>query len=421
MADLLASPALEFSKPEERRLYAEWQQSKAEIARVQKKLSDRRSVTDHTKKTEAIANIEKDLQKQEEAYQQLLSRIAKDAPKLLELGVSKPVSLQMLQQSMQEERYEVLSYLVTEDQTILMYVRGDAVHVRAVFLPRSQLIDKVARLRKSINKEARFDEQTAQELFLFLIQPALQWITSNHLVIIPHEALYDVPFQVFRDPSDNRYLGERFQLSYAPSATILMRLKQMDTLAGGRLLAIAKGIHNGSEEVETVARFYPNAQKVIKDGRVTKTDLNAWAGDYNLLHLSVHGRFDAEAPLLSYLELSKSGQDDGRLTAAEMFGLPLTKTRLVVLSACETGRTEATHANEILGMVRALLYAGANALILSSWEVDAASTALWMKTFYQEAQTNPVREAARLALMAVKNDPRFTHPFFWGPFVVIGK
>jgi hypothetical protein len=68
---------------------------------------------------------------------------------------------------------------------------------------------------------------------LFLIQPALQWITSNHLVIRPHEALYGVPFQVFQDPADNSYLGERFQLTYAPSATILLPLKQMDTLAGG--------------------------------------------------------------------------------------------------------------------------------------------------------------------------------------------
>jgi hypothetical protein len=68
---------------------------------------------------------------------------------------------------------------------------------------------------------------------LFLIQPALQWITSNHLVILPQEALYGVPFQVFQDPADNSYLGERFQLTYAPSATILLPLKQMDTFAGG--------------------------------------------------------------------------------------------------------------------------------------------------------------------------------------------
>ena len=103
----------------------------------------------------------------------------------------------------------------------------------------------------------------------------------------------------------------------------------------------------------------------------------------------MHGKFDAGEPLLSYLALGRGGADDGRLTAAEMFGLPLDKSRLVVLSACETGRAEATHANELLGMVRALIYAGAGTLVLSYWEVDSAATALWMQTFYEAAQSRP--------------------------------
>ena len=74
-----------------------------------------------------------------------------------------------------------------------------------------------------------------------------------------------------------------------------------------------------------------------------------------------------------------------------MFGLPLDRSRLVVLSACETGRAEATHGNEILGMVRALIYAGAGTLVLSYWEVDSAATALWMQTFYQAALSRPIR------------------------------
>ena len=119
--------------------------------------------------------------------------------------------------------------------------------------------------------------------------------------------------------------------------------------------------------------------------------------------------------------LIEDSQDDGKLTAAEIFGLTLKKARLVVLSACETGQAEATHANEIVGMVRALLYAGADTLVLSSWNVESASTALWMKTFYHEAQAKPLSEATRLALVAVKKHPQYHHPYYWGPFLMIGK
>jgi CHAT domain-containing protein len=113
--------------------------------------------------------------------------------------------------------------------------------------------------------------------------------------------------------------------------------------------------------------------------------------------------------------------DDGKLTAAEMFGLPLDKSRLVVLSACETGRAEATHANEVLGMVRALIYAGAGTLILSYWEVDSAATALWMETFYEAARSRPLPEAARAALTKVKSHPSYRHPYYWAAFAMIGR
>jgi len=139
------------------------------------------------------------------------------------------------------------------------------------------------------------------------------------------------------------------------------------------------------------------------------------------VHLSVHGKFDGSEPLLSYLQFKPGPSDDGHLTAAEMFGLPLQKNSLVVLSACETGKAQATHSGELIGMVRSLLYAGAGSLVLSSWEVDAASTKLWMETFYREGQTREPAEAARLALAAVKSTPAFSHPFFWAPFVMTGK
>jgi CHAT domain-containing protein len=82
---------------------------------------------------------------------------------------------------------------------------------------------------------------------------------------------------------------------------------------------------------------------------------------------------------------------------------------------------QAGQANEITGMVRALLYAGAQSLLLTSWKVDSPATSLWMQTFYREAQRKPPREAARLALLALKTHPKYNRPFYWGPFLLVGK
>ena len=159
----------------------------------------------------------------------------------------------------------------------------------------------------------------------------------------------------------------------------------------------------------------------MTDPLVRKEDVKNWSADYNLLHLSVHGVFDSTDPLLSYLKLRPTATDDGHFTAAEMFGLRLPKNSMVVLSACETGRVGVTHSNEVLGMVRSLLYVGASNLVLASWQVDANSTALWMETFYREAQGSSPSEAAQLAMLAVKKVPEYKHPFYWAPFLLTGR
>jgi len=78
-------------------------------------------------------------------------------------------------------------------------------------------------------------------------------------------------------------------------------------------------------------------------------------------------------------------------------------------------------ATEILGMVRALIYAGAGTLVLSYWEVDSAATALWMQSFYRAAQSRPLADAARAALIQVKARPEYSHPYYWAAFTMIGR
>jgi CHAT domain-containing protein len=421
MTEVVASKHLVLSNNKEQALYGENMKIRTHIALLQKELYELRS--SDQKKDKEIDLKEKEIQELEEQKKSLLDRMAKEASKLQELTVSKLVSLEELQKDMKKQSYEVLQYLVLPSQVIVWHIGSDTMHVRSVFLPRPELKKKVEALRKSlVDSNITFDERVAREMFLYLIQPVLKWITTDHVVIIAHEDLHYIPFQVFRNPSDKVYVGERFQLSYAPNATILTALEKRPNINKETLLAAADpDIIDAPDEVDTIADFYPYRHKVVNEFLVKESDLKKWVSDYTIVHLSVHGKFRAEEPLLSSLKLRKGDGDDGRLTAAEIFGLPLEKTYLVVLSACETGISEATHANEILGMMRALIYAGADALILSQWKVDSASTALWMETFYREAQSKPLSEAARLALIKVKAHPQYGHPYYWGAFMMVGK
>jgi CHAT domain-containing protein/tetratricopeptide (TPR) repeat protein len=427
MADMLASRPVTLGTQQERALFADLQAQRAAIAALQEKLFNLTAGEERERNGQRIADLEAQITALQQKYETFERRIAKEAPKLQELTSAKPVTLESVQQSAAEGRYDVLYYVVMNTSFIVWHISGTDVQVKNVFLPHAMLATKTATLHDSLvaAKDSRgtpFDEDISRQLYLYLIQPMTAYIKSNHLIIVPQEELTAIPFQALQNPQDGNYLGVRFEISYAPSATVLATLEKKPNLKSGRLLAIADPeIHDAGEEVKSIGALYPGRSKVTTQEQVSKADVQAWVGGYDLVHLSVHGKFNASDPLLSYLQFKPGPSDDGRLTAAEMFGLPLEKNSLVVLSACETGRVQATHSGELVGMVRSLLYAGAGTLVLSDWEVNAASTKLWMETFYREGQTREPAEAARLALMAVKSRAEFSHPFFWAPFVVTGK
>lgn len=420
LADMLASRQLSLSAAGDQQLYAELVRLRTAIAAKQTeffRLINNGAISD------ALAPIDREIAGLEDAHRAQLARIALEAPRLQELTTSSAVPLSALQEQMKQYKFEVLEYLVTSTAVILWHINASSVHVRDVFLPRSELLAKVQALQKSLSdRHNPFDRKTARELYLFLIQPAAGWIGGERLVIVPHDALHSLPFQVLENPADGSSLGERYQISYAPSATIQGGLRKTVVGAEKTLLAAADpGIPEAANEVESIAKLYPGRSMVVLDSLIKESDVKASVGDYDIVHLSVHGKFNKQEPMLSYLDLAKGGQDDGRLTAAEMFGLPLGETTLVVFSACDTGKAEATASNEVLGMIRALLYAGASTVVLSYWEVDSASTALWMETFHRAAQSSSPAEAARLALREVKKRPEYAHPYFWGAFMLVTR
>jgi CHAT domain-containing protein len=230
-----------------------------------------------------------------------------------------------------------------------------------------------------------------------------------------------VPFQVLQD-LDGRYLADRFRISYAPSAGVLQRLGTSGRLAGSAVLAVAgPDLPEAMTEAEDIVRLYPKGSKVVPEKSATTTYLKSNAGGYDVLHVAAHGKFNPKQPLLSHIQLTPGDADDGKWSAGEMFALPLRQVKLVTLSACETGRVAGTQSSEVIGMPRALIYAGAKSVLLTHWKVNSQATLEWMKTFYQEAARSSCTEAAQRATTALRARSQYAHPFYWGAFYLVGR
>ncbi|WP_200381346.1 CHAT domain-containing protein [Thiococcus pfennigii] len=443
VADLLATKDVAFAEAGQRELYASALTLRTRIAEQQQRLFNLRNATGRMASVgsagranageaqrgkvlapsgPSAAELEGELARLEESYQKVMSSIREQAPQLARLISSEPVSLEAVQRMLAADGSELLAYMTLESQLVLWHIGPQSVHVRSVFLPSSELQHKVASLREGlIDPKRPFDQHLARELYLYLVEPVLKWIETDHLVIVPHQDLNYLPFQVLlSSTAPERYLGERYEITYAPSATVLTSLPPPRPVTAGQMLAVADpSLAHAPAEVRAIADRYPG--RVEADVLPTEAEVKTWLPGRDLVHFAVHGRFVADQPLLSYLSLRSGGGDDGQLTAAEMYGLPLDAAKLVVLSACETGTAKATHANEVLGMTRGLLFAGADALVLSAWPINDEATAAWMKGFYDGAGFKPPGAAARAAIENLQRDARYRHPYYWGPFLVVGR
>jgi CHAT domain-containing protein len=117
----------------------------------------------------------------------------------------------------------------------------------------------------------------------------------------------------------------------------------------------------------------------------------------------------------------KSGDDDGILTALEAAGLDLWGTKLVVLSACDTGNGKVTNGDGVYGLRRALVIAGAEGLVMSLWQVDDAATRDLMAGYYARLKAGKPRSSAlRDVQLEIHANPKYAHPYYWAAFLAAG-
>ncbi|MDY7078767.1 MAG: CHAT domain-containing tetratricopeptide repeat protein [Chloroflexota bacterium] len=259
-------------------------------------------------------------------------------------------------------------------------------------------------------------------LYELLIAPLAGELEAfQRLIIVPHGALHYLPFHALHD--DTSFLLERHEISYLPGASFL-RYCQEAQLADSGLFAIGHSfggrLPHTVQEARAVAVLF-NGQVFLED-QATLADIQRGISDCRTLHVAAHGDFRADNPLFSGLALA-----DGWLTTLDIFSLRL-KASLVTLSACQTGRNVVGGGDELLGLMRALLSAGAASLVLSLWAVEDSSTAQLMETFYQKlAQGWTKGRALRHAQLQFlrgqgeQENAAYSHPYFWAPFFLVGN
>jgi CHAT domain-containing protein len=404
MIETLSSAAVQLPTDTERRLYSELTAARA---------ANQAAFATGDTSARAAADAK---------YEAVLSRIRQDAPRMFDLVDAAPASLDQLRRMAQAERFDLVYYLLDSARVIIWHIGPERTDVQTFYAPASVLRNIANRLQQNLStRSAAFDTGPARDLYAVLVRPLLSRLETKHLVVVLPPELEDVPFAALIDPASGNFLGDSLAVSYVPSASVLMRLRQGVKLEHANVLALAgPRLGNATRDAEVIAATFPQ-HSVVLPASATRSTLMKEARGRTAIHLAAHGIYSETDPMLSYIELQPEAGHSGQLTASDMLALPLDGVALVTVASCTAARVAADPGREIYGITRSLIYAGAQNVLLPLWEVDDEATSLWMRAFYQAARDVPLGEAVRRANVELRRHPTYgTHPRFWAAFKLVG-
>jgi tetratricopeptide (TPR) repeat protein len=258
------------------------------------------------------------------------------------------------------------------------------------------------------------------ELYKALFAPIASLIGEERgtkLVFVPFDLLHNVPFHALFD-GDN-YLLDFFEIAYAPSARLLVHSarKPARPIGGelGRALlfgAADTAAPKISEEINAIQEMFPSSQ-CFTGNEATLSALADHLPSSDIIHIASHAVFRQDNPMFSAFKLA--GQ---WLNFYDICSLRIPSS-LVTLSGCSTGSNQIYAGDEMHGLVRGFLTAGASALVVSLWPVNDPATAKLMIEFYGRLKEGAQpRQALNEAALHVKQQS--AHPYYWAPFIFIG-
>ncbi|MEG4381255.1 CHAT domain-containing tetratricopeptide repeat protein [Microcoleus sp. M2_C6] len=416
-------------------------------------------------------------------YQQIQTNIRTASPRYAALTQPQPLTLPEIQKQILDENTILLQYSLGRFRSYLWVVTSTG--VTSYELPKRADIETAAKnFLETITSPIQRDipQQVAQasaNLGQVILQPAAAQLGNKRLLIVPDGVLHYTPFQALTvdknaGQNTNVPLIAEHEIITLPSASTLAILRQNygDRKPPSRNLAILAdpvfspdderikgkitpattekleannlGLNRSlrasnrqwppdrlpftRQEAQTISSLFPSAsssQKIDFDAsRTTATDGSL--ANYQIVHFATHGLANSQNPELSGIVMSmvddKGNLVNGFLRLTDIFNLKLS-ANLVVLSACQSGMGQNVKGEGMVGLTRGFMYAGAQRVAVSLWNVDDEGTSVLMQKFYQKMVQQKLAPAAalRAAQIEMMQQEEWRSPYYWAAFTLQGE
>jgi CHAT domain-containing protein len=389
-------------------------------------LIEREQLQPEVRSPERIATLQEEARTREKELMRMLQEATETDAEQAGLQTSTNVPLATIRAAIPPDTL-LVEYFRIRDRILVCLLGRETLEVVPVTL-ETRVAGFLRLLQFQLSK-FRFDPQYLQtfqdsliqateahlkKLYDELVAPIAQHLNAGHLIFVPHGLLHYVPFHALFD--GRQHLIDRYTVSYAPSASIYAMCQARSADSSGPSLVL--GIPDPQapailEEVQAVTNILSQSEVFLGE-QATEDILRSRGPNSRVIHIATHGHFRQDNPMFSAIRLGGSF-----LSLYDLYQLRL-PVELITLSGCSTGLNVVAAGDELIGLARGLLHAGAQSLILSLWDVHDKSTAEFMSAFYGFLQQGKSKAAALQAAM-LELRLSYPHPYQWAPFILVGK
>ena len=357
-------------------------------------------------------------------HYELLLRLEKQDPAIHQLLDVKPVEVATLRKNLREGEC-IVQYIPTARKLYIQVLAKDKVELREAIVSKDSLMRMSQYVANGIKFKMGMEELAPKLEWLYdqLLRPIENDIAGyNHLMVIPVQSLYYIPFAALRDKVNDKgsaYAIDRFNIAYVSSTYLLGLLLKTNVESTDRYLLFGDpdgSLPGASAEVKAISEI-TSSKNLFMNKQATLSNLMKNASGSRVVHLATHGYLNERFPEESSILLA-----DNKLTMPQIFNLPLDKTDMIVLSACETGKG-ASKGMEYATIARAFANAGSPTVLATLWKVDDSATRELMIGFYSalKSENSKLLALTHAQRKFITKQPDKSHPYYWAGFILMGK